>query len=88
VFTRVDGEPGALRPAEMELDPGTVCVGDGAVRYREVLEAAGAEIPPDESELHLPLARHHALLAHDFGPAEAVEPVYVRAPDAVARGAK
>ena len=34
------------------------------------------------SELHLPLARFHAQLAHAFGPAEHVEPVYVRAPDA------
>ena len=86
VFTCVDGEPRALRPTEIELDPGTACVGDGAVRYRDVLEAAGAEIPPDDSELHLALARHHALLARDFGPAGAVEPIYVRAPDAVARG--
>jgi hypothetical protein len=34
------------------------------------------------SELHLPRARFHALLARAFGPAEAVEPIYVRAPDA------
>jgi hypothetical protein len=60
---------------------GRVCVGDGAVRYREVLEAAGAEIPPDDSELHLPRASVHARLASDFGPADAVEPIYVRIPD-------
>jgi hypothetical protein len=60
---------------------GRVCVGDGAVRYREVLEAAGAEIPPDDSELHLPRASVHARLARDFGPADAVEPIYVRVPD-------
>lgn len=88
VFAYVDGEPRALRPTEIEQVLRTVCVGDGAVRYREVLEAAGAEVPPDESELHLPLARHHALLARDFGPAEAVEPVYVRAPEAVARATR
>ena len=74
--------PLALHPEAVELEPGTTCVGDGARRYRQVLEAAGAQVPPDESELHLPRARFHALLARDYGPAEAVEPIYVRAPDA------
>jgi len=32
--------------------------------------------------LHRPRARFHVQLARDFGPAELVEPVYVRAPDA------
>jgi tRNA threonylcarbamoyladenosine biosynthesis protein TsaB len=82
VFTLVDGEPVAIEPAELRLEPGTVCVGDGAVRYRETLEAAGAKVPPDESEQHIPRARLHAALARGFGPAEAVEPLYVRVPDA------
>lgn len=82
VFTLVAGEPWALRPTEIALEPGAVCVGDGAVRYRAHLEAAGADIPPDQDIVHLPRARLHALLAHDFGPAELVEPIYVRAPDA------
>jgi tRNA threonylcarbamoyladenosine biosynthesis protein TsaB len=82
VFVLLDGEPRAVRPEQLELVPGTVCVGDGAVRHRDVLEGAGAEVPPSESELHVPRARFHALLARDFGPAELVEPVYVRRPDA------
>jgi tRNA threonylcarbamoyladenosine biosynthesis protein TsaB len=82
VFTLADGVPVALSPGELELEPGTRCVGDGAVRYRAVLEAAGAEVPPDDSELHVPRASLHARLARDFGPAETVEPIYVRAPDA------
>jgi len=82
VFTLADGEPTVLLPGELALEPGTVCVGDGAVRYRETLEAAGAEVPPDESEAHLPRARFHAALARDFGPAELVEPLYLRVPDA------
>ena len=82
VFVLLGGEPRALRAADLELEPGTSCVGDGAVRYRAELEAAGATVPPDESEVHLPRARFHALLAQDFGSAELVEPVYVRAPDA------
>jgi len=82
VFALVEGEPRALPPAGLELEPGTLCVGDGAVRYRSVLEAAGAAIPPDDSELHLPRARFHVMLARGFGPADLVEPIYVRAPDA------
>jgi tRNA threonylcarbamoyl adenosine modification protein YeaZ len=75
-------EPRVLSPEDLVVAPGTVCVGSGAVRYRAVLEAAGAEIPPDGDERHVPRARFHALLARDFGPAEAVEPLYLRVPDA------
>jgi tRNA threonylcarbamoyl adenosine modification protein YeaZ len=77
-----NGEPRVLAPAELELAPGRLCVGNGAVRYRAVLEAAGGEIPPDSDERHLPRARFHAQLARDFGPAETVEPLYLRIPDA------
>jgi tRNA threonylcarbamoyladenosine biosynthesis protein TsaB len=82
VFTLAGGEPVVLPPNALRLERGTACVGDGAVRYRETLENAGAEIPPDESEVHVPRARFHAQLARDFGPAEAVEPLYLRVPDA------
>ncbi len=81
------GEARCLDPAALAPPPGTVCVGDGAVRYRALLEAAGAEIPPDGSELHLPRARFHALLATDFGAPELVEPLYLRVPDAARRAA-
>jgi tRNA threonylcarbamoyladenosine biosynthesis protein TsaB len=74
--------PAALAPADIALEPGTVCVGDGARRYRDVLEGMGAVVPPDGDERHLPRARFHASLARDFGPAEALEPIYVRVPDA------
>jgi tRNA threonylcarbamoyladenosine biosynthesis protein TsaB len=82
VFVLVDGEPRCLAPADVAVEPGTTCVGDGARRYRELLEAAGAIVPPDDSELHLPRARFHATLAKEFGPAELVEPIYLRLPDA------
>jgi len=74
--------PRVLAPAELAPAPGTVCVGDGAVRWREVLEEAGAVVPPDDDERHLPRARFHASLARDFGPTELLEPIYVRVPDA------
>jgi tRNA A37 threonylcarbamoyladenosine modification protein TsaB len=71
----------AVDPGELDVD-GRLCAGDGAVGYRELLEARGAEIPPDDDERHLPRARFHAALARDFGPADAVEPIYLRVPDA------
>jgi tRNA threonylcarbamoyl adenosine modification protein YeaZ len=75
--------PGAGAVAPEDLDVGArVCVGDGALRYRDVLERKGAVIPPDDDLAHRPRARFHALLARDFGPAELVEPLYLRVPDA------
>jgi tRNA threonylcarbamoyladenosine biosynthesis protein TsaB len=82
VFTLVEGKPTVLPPAKLALAAGTTCVGDGAVRYREELEALGAEIPARESELHLPRARFHAALAEAYVEPDAVEPLYLRQPDA------
>lgn len=74
--------PRAVVPESLGLTPGSVCVGNGAVRYRDLLEAQGALVPPDDDVAHVPRALHHAALAVSFGPAAALEPVYVRAPDA------
>jgi tRNA threonylcarbamoyladenosine biosynthesis protein TsaB len=82
VFALVDGHATVVPPGELPLEPGTVCVGDGAVRYREVLEERGAVVPERESELHLPRARHHAALAREFVAPDAVTPIYLRLPDA------
>ena len=79
--------PRVIAPAALEVAAGTLCVGDGARRYRALLERAGALVPPDESELHLPRASLHARLAGALGPAELVEPVYVRLPDVDRAGA-
>ena len=76
VFTLVDGEPAVCAPDDVRA---ALCVGDGAVRYRSILEANGAEVPPDEDERHLPRARFHAELAGEPGE---VEPIYLRVPDA------
>jgi hypothetical protein len=65
-----------------DVDPGRTYVGDGAVRYRAAIEAGGGVVPPDDRDVHVPRARFHARLAGEGGPAEHVEPVYVRAPDA------
>jgi hypothetical protein len=45
-------------------------------------EERGAEIPPDGDDAHVPWARFHVQLANGFGPAEEVEPIYMRIPDA------
>jgi tRNA threonylcarbamoyladenosine biosynthesis protein TsaB len=82
VFTLVAGEPAVLAPEDVR---GALCVGDGAVRYRDVLEANGAEVPPDEDERHLPRARFHAQLARELVEVDAIEPLYLRLPDAKAR---
>ena len=76
--------PRVLSPDELELESGALCVGNGAVRYRAILESLGAVVPPDGDDVHLPHARLHAALAADFGPVEEIEPVYVRLPDAEA----
>jgi tRNA threonylcarbamoyladenosine biosynthesis protein TsaB len=81
VFSLVDGEPVVIAPADLGIEPGRPYVGDGAVRYREVIEAAGGSVPPDDGELHVPRARFHAQLASGFGLPELVEPMYLRVPD-------
>jgi tRNA threonylcarbamoyladenosine biosynthesis protein TsaB len=81
VFALLDGDPAVLAPTELRVEPGASYVGDGAVLYREVFEAAGGSVPPDESELHVPRARFHAQLATGFGLPEAVQPMYLRIPD-------
>lgn len=74
--------PGVTRPEELALPAGTECVGDGALRHRELLEAKGIVVPADDDPRHRPRARFHAELARTFGPAGDLEPIYVRAPDA------
>ena len=82
VFTLVDGEPRCVPAAELPIEAGRAYVGDGAVRNREQIEAAGGTVAPDDAREHVPWARHHASLARDFGPAESAEPIYLRVPDA------
>lgn len=76
--------PGPLvgRPDALPFEQGTTCVGDGALRYRDLLEARGLVVPPQDDERHRVRARFHVLLAQDFGAADEIQPLYVRAPDA------
>jgi tRNA threonylcarbamoyladenosine biosynthesis protein TsaB len=61
-----------------------VAAGDGSVRFRRVLEAAGIRVIPDESRSHVVRALHVCRLAagvRGVAP-QAVLPNYLRAPDA------
>jgi len=82
VFTPVSGHARGLTPDLVEVDSGRLYVGSGALRYRSTIEARGGVVPPDDDERHLPRARFHAALAGEGGPAELVEPLYLRIPDA------
>ena len=82
VFTLVDGSPMVLAPADVVVEPGAVLVGDGAVRYRSLFEERGAVVPDDADERHLPRARFHVALAGSLGAVDAIEPLYLRIPDA------
>lgn len=81
VFTHA-GVPVVLRPEELDVEAGRPYVGDGAVRYRAGIEGRGGVVPADGDDAHVPWARHHARLADRFGPAELVQPLYLRIPDA------
>lgn len=82
VFTLVDGSPMVLAPGDVVVEPGAVLVGDGAVRYRSLFEEHGAVVPDDADERHLPRARFHVALAGSLGAVDAIEPLYLRIPDA------
>lgn len=81
--------PTALAPADLaaRLQPGTLAVGDGAVRFRAELERAGAAVPADGSPLHRVSALQVCRLGAEGRPAErdALLPDYLREPDAKPR---
>jgi tRNA threonylcarbamoyladenosine biosynthesis protein TsaB len=90
------GPPLVARPEELterlnllsaERDPGgttVVAAGDGSLRFRRELEAAGVEVLPDSDPAHRLSARHVCLLSESvrLAPPEEVRPIYLRAPDA------
>ena len=63
---------------------GPVAAGDGSIRFRAVLEAAGVEVEPDGSPAHLVRGLHVCRLGAlaPVRPPEAVLPEYLRVPDA------
>ena len=63
---------------------GVIAVGDGAIRFRELLERAGAQVPPDADIAHRVSAREHCRLGVLLDPSAdgTLEPQYLRLPDA------
>ena len=81
----VRGEILCAAPGELDVEGAPLVVGDGAVRYREILSGQGP-IPDDASPLHRVTAAGLVLSA-DLTPVTAGEvvPLYVREPDAEVR---
>lgn len=76
--------PRVCGPEELDV-AGLTLVGDGAIRFRSLFEQAGATVPPDDDDAHLPDPLLLVERAGAFGAAELVEPLYVRDPDAKPR---
>jgi tRNA threonylcarbamoyladenosine biosynthesis protein TsaB len=62
-----------------------LAVGDGSLRFRGLLEAAGIEVAPMDSGLHVPRATWICAIGSLVAPEppETVLPHYLRAPDAI-----
>ncbi|HEX6763290.1 MAG TPA: tRNA (adenosine(37)-N6)-threonylcarbamoyltransferase complex dimerization subunit type 1 TsaB [Gaiellaceae bacterium] len=75
--------PRVCAPEQLDAD-GLTLVGDGAIRYRSLFEAAGAQVPPDADPVHRPDPLRLVERAGAFGAPGLVEPLYVREPDAKA----
>jgi tRNA threonylcarbamoyladenosine biosynthesis protein TsaB len=79
-------EPVAIAPDELaaRVEPGILAVGDGAVRFRDELERAGAVVPADDSPAHRVSALDVCRLGAAGDPADrdALLPDYRREPDA------
>jgi tRNA threonylcarbamoyl adenosine modification protein YeaZ len=90
-FVAGDGlPPSVLTPPELgeiaaeRAGRGVIAVGDGAVKFRELLEHGGVQVPPDDAPVHRVSAREHCRLAALQAPSAGgrVEPEYLRLPDA------
>lgn len=66
------------------LESPPLAAGDGSVRFRAELEAAGATVAPDGDKVHRVFARHLCAIgagAAASGP-DRIRPIYLREPDA------
>ena len=76
--------PEALAAAARALPAPPLAAGDGAIRFRDLLEAIGADNPPDDAAVHRVTARRHCRLAVGVpvGGPDQILPEYLRLPDA------
>jgi tRNA threonylcarbamoyladenosine biosynthesis protein TsaB len=82
-------EAAVADPAELagrlgELEASPLAAGDGAVRFRSELEAAGVTVAPSEDPVHRIYAQDVCALGESTAeaPPDQIEPVYLRPPDA------
>ena len=76
--------PGELAGRVEALPQAPLAAGSGALRFRDELEAAGAQVLPDVEPAHRVSAGHLCVLAEAGTPArpESIQPIYLRPPDA------
>ena len=86
VYGLASGGPfvGSIDHAIENAPAGALAAGDGSIRFQERLESAGIRVASGDSETHVVRALYICRLAADVEPAppEAVQPCYLRAPDA------
>jgi tRNA threonylcarbamoyladenosine biosynthesis protein TsaB len=80
------GGPDELAARVSGLPEAPLAGGDGSLRFRQDLEAAGAEVLPDGDPSHRLQARHICLIAEGStgSPPDEIRPIYLRPPDAQA----
>ena len=78
------GAPGELAERIAGLGTPPLAIGDGSVRFRDHLEAAGAEVPAGDDPIHRLRARHLCRLGEQarIRLPEEIKPNYLRRPDA------
>jgi tRNA threonylcarbamoyladenosine biosynthesis protein TsaB len=84
--------PSVWTPAQLEAHvdelrrrSGTVsAIGDGALKFRGLLERSGVLVEPDDHPVHRVMALSHCWLAAGLEPPEidSIQPAYLRLPDA------
>jgi len=76
--------PAELADRVRTLPRPPLTAGSGAIRFREELEVAGAEVPPESDSAHRISARHVCLIAEAGKPSppDSIHPIYLRPPDA------
>lgn len=84
VWEPLVADPASLAGRLRELEASLLAAGDGAVRFRAELEAAGVTVAPSEDPVHRIYAQDVCALGESTAeaPPDQIEPVYLRPPDA------
>ena len=82
VFAEVAGVPAVPSRPTSWSNPASCASGTEPSATAPSSRSAAPRSRPTTTSGTLPRARFHAQLARDFGPAEAIEPLYLRVPDA------